>query len=137
LYVLDEPSIGLHPRDNGRLLDTLAELRDMGNTILVVGQDEETIRSADYLVDLGPGGGRFGGEIVSAGSLQDVMNTPNSITGKYLTGELRIDYPKSRREGNGKKLVVKGARHNNPQNLDVEFPLGFIICVTGVSGAAL
>jgi excinuclease ABC subunit A len=135
LYVLDEPSIGLHPRDNRRLLDTLADLRDMGNTVLVVEHDEETIRSADYLVDLGPGGGRFGGEIVSAGSLQDVMRAPNSITGKYLTGELRIEYPKSRREGNGKKLVIRGARHNNLQNLDVEFPLGSFICVTGVSGA--
>jgi len=135
LYVLDEPSIGLHPRDNRRLLDTLAGLRDMGNTILVVEHDEETIRSADYIVDLGPEGGRSGGDVVVAGSLPDVMSSPQSVTGKYLTGELKIDYPKKRREGNGKRLVVKGARHNNLKNLDVEFPLGLFLCVTGVSGA--
>jgi len=135
LYVLDEPSIGLHPRDNRRLLDTLADLRDMGNTILVVEHDEETMRSADYIVDLGPGGGRLGGEVVVSGSIQDIMRAPNSITGKYLTGELSIEYPVERRKGNGQCLVVKGARHNNLQNLTVEFPLGLFICVTGVSGA--
>jgi excinuclease ABC subunit A len=135
LYVLDEPSIGLHPRDNRRLLDTLAGLRDMGNTILVVEHDEETIRSADHIVDLGPEGGRSGGDVVVSGSLRDVMRSPKSITGKYLTGELNIDYPKKRRKGNGKRLVVKGARHNNLKNLDVEFPLGLFLCVTGVSGA--
>ena len=135
LYVLDEPSIGLHPRDNRRLLDTLAGLRDMGNTILVVEHDEETIRSADHIVDLGPEGGRSGGYVVVSGSLRDVMRSPQSVTGKYLTGELNIDYPKKRREGNGKRLVVKGARHNNLKNLDVEFPLGLFLCVTGVSGA--
>jgi excinuclease ABC subunit A len=135
LYVLDEPSIGLHPRDNKRLLDTLAELRDMGNTILVVEHDEETIRSADHIVDLGPGGGRAGGEVVAAGSIQDVMRAQNSYTGKYLTGELRIEYPKERRKGNGKRLVVKNAHHNNLRSIDVEFPLGLFICVTGVSGA--
>ena len=135
LYVLDEPSIGLHPRDNRRLLDTLADLRDMGNTILVVEHDEETMRSADHIVDLGPGGGRLGGEVVVSGSIQDIMRAPNSITGKYLTGELSIEYPVERRKGNGQCLVVKGARHNNLQNLTVEFPLGLFICVTGVSGA--
>jgi excinuclease ABC subunit A len=135
LYVLDEPSIGLHPRDNRRLLDTLEDLRDIGNTILVVEHDEETIRSADHIVDLGPGGGRAGGEIVVAGSIKDVMRAPRSYTGKYLTGELRIDCPVKRREGNGKRLVIKGAHHNNLQNIDVEFPLGLFICVTGVSGA--
>ena len=135
LYVLDEPSIGLHPRDNRRLLDTLANLRDMGNTILVVEHDEETMRSADYIIDLGPGGGTAGGEIVAAGTIQDVEKSPDSITGRYLTGELRIEYPKVRRMGNGKKLTVKGARHNNLQNLTVDFPLGLFICVTGVSGA--
>jgi excinuclease ABC subunit A len=135
LYVLDEPSIGLHPRDNRRLLDTLADLRDMGNTILVVEHDEETMRSADHIIDLGPRGGRSGGEIVASGTIQDVMNAPDSITGKYLTGELSIEYPKVRRKGNGKRLIVKGARHNNLQNLNVEFPLGLFICVTGVSGA--
>jgi excinuclease ABC subunit A len=135
LYVLDEPSIGLHPRDNRRLLDTLTELRDLGNTILVVEHDEETIRSADHIVDLGPAGGRAGGELVVAGSIQDVMQAPESYTGKYLTGELRIDYPKERRKGNGKCLTVKNAHQNNLRNIDVEFPLGLFICVTGVSGA--
>jgi excinuclease ABC subunit A len=135
LYVLDEPSIGLHPRDNRRLLDALAGLRDMGNTILVVEHDEETICSADHIIDLGPEGGRFGGEVVVAGTIQDVMRAPNSITGKYLKGELSIEYPKKRRKGNGKCLLVKGARHNNLQNLSVEFPLGMFLCVTGVSGA--
>jgi excinuclease ABC subunit A len=135
LYVLDEPSIGLHARDNRRLLNTLAGLRDMGNTILVVEHDEDTIRSADHIVDLGPEGGRSGGEVVAAGSLDDVMHSPKSVTGKYLTGELNIDYPKKRRKGNGKRLVVKGARHNNLKSLDVEFPLGLFLCVTGVSGA--
>jgi excinuclease ABC subunit A len=135
LYVLDEPSIGLHPRDNRRLLGMLADLRDMGNTILVVEHDEDTMRSADHLVDLGPGGGRAGGSVVVAGSIEDVMRAPDSITGRYLQGELRIDYPAARRTGNGKQLAVRGARHNNLKNLDVVFPLGLFICVTGVSGA--
>lgn len=135
LYVLDEPSIGLHPRDNRRLLQTLADLRDLGNTILVVEHDEETMRSADHIVDLGPGGGRLGGEVIVSGTFQDVMQSPNSITGKYLSGRVRIECPKVRRKGNGKRLVVKGARHNNLQNLNVEFPLGLFICVTGVSGS--
>jgi excinuclease ABC subunit A len=135
LYVLDEPSIGLHPRDNRRLLDTLASLRDMGNTVLIVEHDEETMRSADHIVDLGPGGGRFGGEIIASGGIEDIVRAPNSITGKYLNGELRIEPPTIRRNSNGKRLVVKGARHNNLKNLVVEFPLGLFICVTGVSGA--
>jgi excinuclease ABC subunit A len=135
LYVLDEPSIGLHPRDNHRLLETLADLRDMGNTILVVEHDEETMRSADHIVDLGPGGGRLGGYVVASGTIQDVMQSRDSITGKYLAGDLRINCPTSRRQGNGKSLIVKGARHNNLQNLTVEFPLGLFICVTGVSGS--
>jgi excinuclease ABC subunit A len=135
LYVLDEPSIGLHPRDNRRLLDTLASLRDMGNTVLIVEHDEETMRSADHIVDLGPGGGRFGGEIIASGGIEDIVRAPNSITGKYLNGELRIEPPTIRRKSNGKRLVVKGARHNNLKNLVVEFPLGLFICVTGVSGA--
>jgi excinuclease ABC subunit A len=135
LYVLDEPSIGLHPRDNRRLLNTLADLRDMGNTVLVVEHDEETMRSADHIVDLGPGGGRLGGEIVAEGSIDDVMRSRNSITGKYLKGELSIEYPKVRRKSNGKALVIKGARHNNLKDLVVEFPLGLFVCVTGVSGA--
>ncbi len=135
LYVLDEPSIGLHPRDNRRLLQTLADLRDMGNTILIVEHDDETIRSADHIIDLGPGAGRAGGEVVVAGTLNDIQNSAGSLTGKYLSGELRIEYPRKRRKGNGKRLVVKGARHNNLKNLDVEFPLGLFICVTGVSGS--
>lgn len=135
LYVLDEPSIGLHPVDNGRLLDTLADLRDMGNTILVVEHDEETMRRADHIIDLGPGGGRNGGYVVVSGTIGDVMQTPESITGRYLKGDLRIECPKERRKGNGKSLVVRGARHNNLKNIDVEFPLGLFLCVTGVSGA--
>jgi excinuclease ABC subunit A len=135
LYVLDEPSIGLHARDNRRLLDTLAELRDAGNTIIVVEHDEETIRSADYIVDLGPGAGSAGGRIVVSGTLDQVRQHPDSLTGKYLSGELCIDYPRIRRTGNGKRLVVKGARHNNLKNLTVEFPLGLFLCVTGVSGS--
>jgi excinuclease ABC subunit A len=135
LYVLDEPSIGLHPRDNGRLLDTLTGLREMGNTILVVEHDEETIRRADHIVDLGPGAGRAGGHVVAAGDIGSVQGNPDSLTGKYLNGELRIDYPRMRRAGNGKSLVVKGARHNNLKHLTAEFPLGLFICVTGVSGS--
>ncbi|MDR1728773.1 MAG: excinuclease ABC subunit UvrA [Acidobacteriota bacterium] len=135
LYVLDEPSIGLHPRDNRRLLGTLAALRDMGNTILVVEHDEETMRFADHVVDLGPGGGRLGGEVVAQGTPEEVAGSPASVTGKYLSGELSIACPASRRKGNGKRLVVKGARHNNLRDLTVAFPLGTLICVTGVSGS--
>jgi len=135
LYVLDEPSIGLHPRDNQLLLDTLEGLRDMGNTILVVEHDEETMRRADHIVDLGPEGGRLGGDVVVAGTIEDVMRAPDSITGKYLTGALRIECPKKRRKGNGKCLVVRRARHHNLRGVDVEFPLGLFLCVTGVSGA--
>jgi excinuclease ABC subunit A len=135
LYVLDEPSIGLHPRDNGRLLDTLSELRDMGNTILVVEHDEETIRRADHIVDLGPGAGHSGGKLVASGSLEEVQGSAHSLTGKYLSGELRIDIPKRRRKPNGKALLIRGARQNNLRDVDVEFPLGMFICVTGVSGS--
>ena len=135
LYVLDEPSIGLHARDNRRLLETLAELRDLGNTIIVVEHDEETIRCADHIVDLGPGAGSAGGRVVVSGTLDDVQRQPESLTGKYLSGEMRIDQPRMRRVGNGKRLVVQGARHNNLQNLTVEFPLGLFIGVTGVSGS--
>ncbi len=135
LYVLDEPSIGLHPRDNRRLLETLADLRDMGNTILVVEHDEETIRSADHIVDLGPGAGREGGSVVVAGTLEEVCREPGSLTGKYLNSELSIECPRKRRKGNGQKLVITGARHNNLRNITVEFPLGLFLCVTGVSGS--
>jgi excinuclease ABC subunit A len=133
--VLDEPSIGLHPRDNRRLLDTLGELRDLGNTIIVVEHDEETIRSADNIVDLGPGAGRAGGYVVATGPIEDIQGTPESLTGQYLSGELAIRHPRVRRSGNGKRLTVKGARQNNLRNLNVQFPLGVFICVTGVSGS--
>jgi excinuclease ABC subunit A len=135
LYVLDEPSIGLHPRDNSRLLSTLAELRDLGNTIIVVEHDEETIRSADHVVDLGPGAGSHGGWVVVAGSVAQVEATPESLTGQYLSGKQRIEYSRRRRPTNGNRLVIKGARHNNLQDITVEFPLGIFLCVTGVSGA--
>ncbi len=135
LYILDEPSIGLHQRDNGRLLDTLGPLRDLGNTVLVVEHDEATIRRADYIVDLGPGAGRSGGEVVVEGSLADVLACPESLTGAYLRGEREIAVPEARRPGAGAKLVVRGARQYNLKNIDVEFPLGCFICVTGVSGS--
>jgi len=135
LYVLDEPSIGLHPRDNTRLLDTLARLRDLGNTVLVVEHDAETIERADYVVDLGPGAGRLGGHLIAAGPPEAIKASPESLTGKYLAGTLSIETPLLRRKGNGKKLVVSGAREHNLKNLTVEFPLGLFIAVTGVSGS--
>ena len=135
LYILDEPSIGLHPRDNGKLLATLAQLRDQGNTVIVVEHDEDTMRAADHLVDFGPGPGVRGGEIVAAGSLAAVIAQPRSVTGQYLAGTRRIAVPAARRDRNGKCLVVRGARHNNLQNIDVEIPLGLFVCVTGVSGS--
>ncbi len=135
LYVLDEPSIGLHPRDNSRLLDTLAALRDLGNTVLVVEHDEETIRRADYVVDLGPGAGTHGGMVVALGTPSDVANNPKSITGLYIRGELKIPVPTERRSPNGKAITVRGARHNNLKELDVSFPLGLLTVVTGVSGS--
>jgi excinuclease ABC subunit A len=135
LYVLDEPSIGLHQRDNARLLETLKGLRDLGNTVLVVEHDEDTIRQADYIVDLGPGAGLHGGHVVAAGPLQAILDTPKSLTGAYLRGELKIAVPKSRRSANKGWLIVKGARENNLKNIDVRFPLGLLTCVTGVSGS--
>ena len=135
LYILDEPSIGLHQRDNSKLLKTLQELRDLGNTLIVVEHDEDTMRSADYIVDVGPGAGIHGGEIVCCGDINDIINCENSITGQYLSGKKHIPLPDKRREGNGKSLVVYGARENNLQNIDVEFPLGKFISVTGVSGS--
>ena len=136
LYILDEPSIGLHPRDNGRLLDTLKDLRDLGNTVLVVEHDEETIRAADHVVDLGPRAGRHGGQLIASGSLKDVLKHPDSLTGRYLRNELRINVPSARRPCDAKKVLrVKGAKHHNLKNLDVEFPLGTFIAVTGVSGS--
>ncbi len=135
LYVLDEPSIGLHPRDNDRLLDTLSRLRDMGNTVLVVEHDAETIERADYVIDLGPGAGRLGGELVAQGTPLAIMHNPNSLTGQYLSGAKEITPPDTRRPGNGKSIVVHGAREHNLKNIDVEFLLGQFIVVTGVSGS--
>ena len=135
LYILDEPSIGLHQRDNDMLLKTMKDLRDLGNTLLVVEHDEDTMRAADYIIDVGPGAGVHGGEIVAAGTPEEVMNTPGSITGDYLAGRRKIPVPKERRTGNGKHLKVIGAAENNLRNIDVDFPLGAFICVTGVSGS--
>jgi len=134
LYVLDEPSIGLHQRDNDRLLETLRRLRDLENTVIVVEHDEDTIRAADYLIDMGPGAGIHGGEIVSQGTPETVMTDPQSLTGAYLTGKRTIEVPTKRRQGNGQVLKVKGAKANNLKNLTVDFPLGTLTCVTGVSG---
>jgi len=135
LYVLDEPSIGLHPRDNERLLDTLARLRDMGNTVLVVEHDQETIERADYVVDLGPGAGRLGGQLVAAGDPRAIAANPASLTGRYLSGALENPLPAQRRQPGAKKLVVRGARQHNLKNIDVEIPLGLLTVVTGVSGS--
>jgi excinuclease ABC subunit A len=135
LYILDEPSIGLHPRDNDRLLATLHQLRDLGNTVVVVEHDEDTMRAADHLVDFGPGPGVRGGEVVAAGSLEDLREAKRSVTGQFLAGERRIEIPAARRPPQDKWLRVFGARHNNLKNVDAELPLGCFICVTGVSGS--
>jgi excinuclease ABC subunit A len=135
LYVLDEPSIGLHQRDNGRLLDTLTKLRDLGNTLIVVEHDEDTIRAADHLVDIGPGAGVHGGHIVVEGDLNALLNAEDSITGAYLSGRMGIATPAIRREGNGRSLILKNVRRNNLKHLDVEFPLGKLVSITGVSGS--
>ncbi|MFI5166106.1 MAG: excinuclease ABC subunit UvrA [Thermoanaerobaculales bacterium] len=135
LYVLDEPSIGLHQRDNRKLLETLRGMRDLGNTVLVVEHDEETMREADWIVDLGPGAGIHGGEVVAQGPPAHILTVPRSLTGRYLAGKLSIEVPQSRRRGSGKRLVVRGAREHNLKGIDVPFPLGTLICVTGVSGS--
>jgi excinuclease ABC subunit A len=135
LYVLDEPSIGLHARDNERLLHTLTSMRDLGNTVLVVEHDEETIRRADWIVDLGPGAGEHGGEIVAQGPVSEILKSKESLTGAYLSGRKQIPIPEKRREGSGKSLVVVGAKENNLKNLTVEIPLGKLVCITGVSGS--
>ena len=135
LYVLDEPSIGLHQRDNDRLLETLKRLRDLGNTVIVVEHDEDAIRHADHIVDLGPGAGVHGGEIVAQGNLQDILSSKASLTGQYLTGARRIDVPKDRRRGNGHHITVHGARANNLRNVTAKIPLGTFCCITGVSGS--
>ena len=135
MYILDEPSIGLHQRDNEKLIATLKHLRDIGNTVIVVEHDEDTMNAADFIVDVGPGAGVHGGNIVCAGSVEDIKNCENSVTGAYLSGRRTIPVPQKRRDGNGEKLVIKGARQNNLNNIDVEIPLGKLVCVTGVSGS--
>lgn len=135
LYILDEPSIGLHQRDNEKLLETLRHLRDLGNTLIVVEHDEDTMRAADFLVDIGPGAGIHGGELIAAGTPEEVMACENSITGQYLSGKRSIPVPTKRREGNGKKVTVFGAKENNLKNIDVEIPLGKFVAITGVSGS--
>ncbi|HKV27616.1 MAG TPA: excinuclease ABC subunit UvrA, partial [Candidatus Acidoferrales bacterium] len=135
LYVLDEPSIGLHARDNGRLLGTLETLRDLGNTVLVVEHDEETIRRANYVVDLGPGAGKVGGHLVASGAPSEIAANPDSLTGRYLSGDLKIPVPENRRKPNGKSLKILGAHANNLKNIDIEFPLSLLTVITGVSGS--
>ncbi len=135
LYVLDEPSIGLHPRDNTRLLNTLKGLRDLGNTVLVVEHDDETIRAADWIVDLGPAAGEHGGRLIAEGTPKQILAHPKSLTGAYLSGRKQIEVPKKRREGNGKHLTIVGARANNLKNINVNIPLGKLVCITGVSGS--
>ena len=134
LYVLDEPSIGLHQNDNAKLIQTLCKLRDIGNTVIVVEHDVDTMLSADYILDIGPGAGKNGGEVVAAGTPKEIMANENSVTGQCLSGKKEIPIPKKRRKGNGKKLLVLGATENNLHDIDVEFPLGTFICITGVSG---
>lgn len=133
-YILDEPSIGLHQRDNDKLLNTLRNLKDMGNTLIVVEHDEDTMFAADYIVDIGPGAGSHGGEVVAVGNAEEIMKVEESVTGQYLSGKLQIPVPKKRRKPTG-KLVVRGAAENNLKNIDVEIPLGVMTCVTGVSGS--
>lgn len=135
LYILDEPSIGLHQRDNDRLISTLKQLRDVGNTLIVVEHDEDTMREADYIVDIGPGAGEHGGEIVASGTLDKIMGNENSLTGKYLTGAKKVELPEERRKGNGNFITVKGAKENNLKNVTAKFPLGTLTMVTGVSGS--
>jgi excinuclease ABC subunit A len=135
LYVLDEPSIGLHQRDNARLIRTLEEMRDLGNTLIVVEHDEATIRAADWVIDLGPGAGEHGGEVICAGTLEDILACPGSLTGAYISGRQSIPVPAQRREGNGDKIVIRGAREHNLKNIDVAIPLGRFVCITGVSGS--
>lgn len=135
VYILDEPSIGLHQRDNDKLLGTLERLRDLGNTLIVVEHDEDTMRAADYIVDIGPGAGVHGGEVVCAGTVDDIIDCKDSITGMYLSGKRKIPVPKTRRNGSGNILTVKGAAENNLKNIDVDFPLGCFTCITGVSGS--
>ena len=135
LYVLDEPSIGLHQRDNDKLIHTLHQIRDLGNSVLVVEHDEDTMRESDYIIDIGPGAGVHGGEVIAQGTPSEIMENENSITGKYLSGKMKIEVPKTRRKGNGNFITIKGAKENNLKNLTVKFPLGTLTVVTGVSGS--
>lgn len=135
LYVLDEPSIGLHQRDNDRLISTLMKLRDLGNTVLVVEHDEDIMEQADYILDIGPGAGKYGGQVIAAGTNEEIKNDPNSVTGQFLSGKKEIPIPKERRKGNGHFLEIKGAREHNLQNVDAKIPLGMMCCITGVSGS--
>lgn len=135
LYVLDEPSIGLHQKDNDKLIQTLNKIRDLGNSLIVVEHDEDTMNSADWLIDIGPGAGIYGGQLIAEGTVDEVKKNPNSLTGQYLSGNKRIEIPKTRRSGNGKKLILKGATGNNLKNVDLEIPLGKMIAITGVSGS--
>ena len=134
LYILDEPSIGLHQRDNVKLIGTLKRLKNLGNTVVVVEHDEETILSADHVVDIGPGAGEHGGKVIAQGTPQEIMMCEDSVTGKYLSRKEVIDVPETRREGNGQIITIKGAKQNNLKDIDVEIPLGKFTCVTGVSG---
>jgi excinuclease ABC subunit A len=135
LYVLDEPSIGLHPKDNVKMVETLRQLRDIGNTVIVIEHDESTIRAADHIIELGPGPGVHGGKVVAAGTLEDILAHPTSLTGQYMSGTRKIEVPDTRRELNGTSLIIRGARANNLRNIDVEIPLGVFICITGASGS--
>ncbi len=135
MYILDEPSIGLHQRDNDRLIASLKKMRDLGNTLIIVEHDEDTMRAADYLVDIGPGAGEYGGEVMAAGTPKQVAHSAKSLTGQYLAGKKFVPMPTKRRTGNGKKITITGASENNLKNLTVDFPLGKFIGVTGVSGS--
>ena len=135
LYVLDEPSIGLHQKDNERLINSLKKMRDLGNTLIVVEHDHDTMLESDYLVDIGPYAGEYGGRIMAAGTPQEVMDNPNSLTGKYLKGELKVEVPKVRRKGNGKDIMIIGAKENNLKDISVAIPLSKLTLVTGVSGS--
>ena len=135
LYILDEPSIGLHQRDNNRLLATLRHLRDLGNTLIVVEHDEDTMYAADHIIDIGPGAGEHGGEVVAEGTAQEIMQVPASVTGAYLSRKKFIPVPETRRKGNGNALEIVGAQENNLKNINVKFPLGTLTLVTGVSGS--
>jgi len=135
VYICDEPTVGLHAADDHRLITTLERLRDLGNTIIAVEHDEAMMRAADHIIDMGPGAGEHGGEVVVAGTLEEIMACPGSLTGQYLSGGREIPFPARRRNGSGKALVVKGARHNNLKNIDVQIPLGMLVCITGVSGS--